>query len=361
MSMMKSLARVAAGVMLAKGIGTMMQQQQGRPGEGGMGQGGRTSRSTGGGLLGELLGGGRGGASSAGMGGGLGGGLGGSLGGALGGAAAGGGLGGILGQVLGGRTAANPGTGRPYGGQAGDRTTGHADAGHSAGHATGHATGSASGGLGGLIDGYMRRAATSRGASASTGATTGASAGASTGASAGAGGGLLGGLLGGAAAGGMLGDLLRGPARHGSQPQNDRSFGELFNDSLATQDEPEVAPTPEQNAVAGLMLRAMLQAAKSDGKIDDAEKQRLLSQIGDLDDEDRQFIRDQMAAPVDAQALARDVPKGLETQVYMMSLLAIDFDHEEEARYLRELAQALGLQQDAVNDVHEQVGVQNLN
>ncbi|WP_131673943.1 tellurite resistance TerB family protein [Paracoccus marinus] len=353
MSMMKSLARVAAGVMLAKGIGTMMQQQPGRPGEGGMGQGGRTSRSTGGGLLGELLGGGRGGASSAGMGGGLGGGLGGSLGGALGGAAAGGGLGGILGQVLGGRTAANPGTGRPYGGQAGDRTTGHADAGHTAGHATSHATGSASGGLGGLIDGYMRRAATSRGAGASTGASTGASAG--------AGGGLLGGLLGGAAAGGMLGDLLRGPARHGSQPQNDRSFGELFNDSLATQDEPEVAPTPEQNAVAGLMLRAMLQAAKSDGKIDDAEKQRLLSQIGDLDDEDRQFIRDQMAAPVDAQALARDVPKGLETQVYMMSLLAIDFDHEEEARYLRELAQALGLQQDAVNDVHEQVGVQNLN
>lgn len=287
------------------------------------------------------------------MGAGMGGGLGGGLGGALGGAAAGGGLGGILGQVLGGRTAANPGTGRPYGGQAGDRTTGHADAGHTAGQATGHATGSASGGLGGLIDGYMRRAATSRGAGASTGATTGASAG--------AGGGLLGGLLGGAAAGGMLGDLLRGPARHGSQPQNDRSFGELFNDSLATQDEPEVAPTPEQNAVAGLMLRAMLQAAKSDGKIDDAEKQRLLSQIGDLDDEDRQFIRDQMAAPVDAQALARDVPKGLETQVYMMSLLAIDFDHEEEARYLRELAQALGLQQDAVNDVHEQVGVQNLN
>ena len=173
-------------------------------------------------------------------------------------------------------------------------------------------------------------------------------------------GGMLGGLLGGAAAGGMLGDLMRGRAQAGSQPDNDKSFGELFNQSLATQDEPEVAPTPEQNAVAGLMLRAMLQAAKSDGKIDDAEKQRLLSQIGDLDEDDRQFIRDQMAAPVDAQALARDVPAGLETQVYMMSLLAIDFDHEDEARYLRELAQALGLQRDAVNDVHEQVGVRNL-
>ena len=97
--------------------------------------------------------------------------------------------------------------------------------------------------------------------------------------------------------------------------------------------------------LAGLMLRAMIQAAKSDGTIDEAEKQRLLGKLGDdLDDEERQFIRDQMAAPVDPQGLAREVPKGLEPQVYMMSLLAIDFDHEDEARYLRELAQALGLQ-----------------
>lgn len=315
MSMMKSLARVAAGVMLAKGIGTMMQQQQqqGRAHS----QQGRTNHSTGGGLLGELLGSRSGGA------GGLGGGT-------LGGMAAGGGLGGMLGQVLGGR-AANPGTGRPYGGQMGG------------------AAGGASGGLGGLIDSYARRAAQGRSGGTGMG-----------GSNMGGAGGMLGGLLGGAAAGGMLGDLMRGRAQAGSQPDNDKSFGELFNQSLATQDEPEVAPTPEQNAVAGLMLRAMLQAAKSDGKIDDAEKQRLLSQIGDLDEDDRQFIRDQMAAPVDAQALARDVPAGLETQVYMMSLLAIDFDHEDEARYLRELAQALGLQRDAVNDVHEQVGVRNL-
>ena len=51
MSLMKSLARVAAGVMLAKGVGSMMRQAQqpgGRP---------ASTRQTGGGILGDLLGG----------------------------------------------------------------------------------------------------------------------------------------------------------------------------------------------------------------------------------------------------------------------------------------------------------------
>ena len=56
MSLMKSLARVAAGVMLAKGLGTMMQNQQQSRG----GQIGR--RRTGGGILGDLLNTGLGGA-----------------------------------------------------------------------------------------------------------------------------------------------------------------------------------------------------------------------------------------------------------------------------------------------------------
>ena len=121
-----------------------------------------------------------------------------------------------------------------------------------------------------------------------------------------------------------------------------------------------MAPTPEQNAVAGLMLRAMIQAAKSDGKIDEGEKERLMGEVGDLDDEERQFIREQMAAPIDAEALARDVPKGLEPQVYLMSLMAIDFDSEAEARYLNDLATAMKLDRATVNAVHAEAGVMPL-
>lgn len=298
MSLMKSLARVAAGVMLAKGVGSMMNQRQ---------QGGTaSSRQTGGGILGDLLNAGTGGAARQTT-------------------SSGGGLGDILGQVLGGGAAGGAGTGRRYGGP------------NSAG---------AQGGLGGILD-----------------SLTGGSGRTTRGSSTGGLGDLLGGLTGGAAAGGLggiLGGMLGGQAQRGAQAQNDATFGEIFNDSLARQDEPEVAPTAEQNAVAGLMLRAMIQAAKADGKIDDAEKERLMGQLGDLDDADRAFIREQMAAPVDAQALAREVPRGLEAQVYMMSLMAIDFDNRTEAEYLNSLAQAMGIDKQTANAIHEKVGVQNL-
>ena len=67
-----------------------------------------------------------------------------------------------------------------------------------------------------------------------------------------------------------------------------------------------------------------------------------------------------MAAPVDAQALAREVPKGLEPQVYMMSLMAIDFDNRTEAEYLNSLAQAMGIDRQVINQIHQHVGVQDL-
>ncbi len=286
MSMMKTLARVAAGVMLAKGIGHVMKSR-------GNAQGGerqRSNRQTGGGILGDLLGNNTGSDGNRQTG--------------------SGGLGDILGQVLGGASG-GVGSGSRYGGP------------NSRG---------AQGGIGGILDGL------------------------GGGAAAGGLGGLLGGLLGGGAGAGAGGSL----AQRGSQPKNDASFGELFNDALIRQDEPEVAPTPEQNALAALMLKAMIQAAKSDGKIDDNEKQRLMGEFGEIDDEDRQFIREQMAAPVDPEALARETPKGLESQIYMVSLMAIDFDNESEARYLHALAQALGLGRPQVNAIHEQVGVQNL-
>lgn len=262
MSLMKTFARVAAGVVLAKGLSSAMKSRSSQ-------QGGAQSGS-GGGLLGDLLG----------------------------GAGSGGSLQDRLGQVLGGRSGG----------------------------------GAKSGGLGGLLDGLT-----------GSGGTTGGGLG-----------GLLGGLLGGgAAATGAAGGL----AAKDSQPSNDASFGELFNDAITRNDEPQVAPTPEQNAIAGLMLKAMIQAAKADGRIDDEERRKLLSHLGDdLDDEERAFIREQMAAPVDPEALARDVPRGMELQVYLVSLLAIDLDNEQEARYLHALAQAMGLSREAVNDIHEKAG-----
>lgn len=112
---------------------------------------------------------------------------------------------------------------------------------------------------------------------------------------------------------------------------------------------------------AGLMLRAMIQAAKADGEIDAAEKARLLDTIGEAaSEEDIAFVEAQLAAPVDPEALARDTPEAQKTQVYAASLMTIAVDTDDEAEYLDRLAKSMGLSEVAVNQLHMQMGLQPL-
>ena len=178
--------------------------------------------------------------------------------------------------------------------------------------------------------------------------------------STGAGGlGGLGSLLGsgGAAAGGLggIGGLLGGLAA--ARSGNDGAAGSL--EDLLSQDNPPEEPEPEDSA--GLMIRAMIMAARCDGAIDDTEKQTLMATIGEeATDEDMAFVQTAMQEAVDADALANDTPQGMETQVYSISVMAIEPDHPAEAKYLHELASALGIGQATVNEIHDSFGVQRL-
>ncbi len=266
---MKTLAKVAIGVAVAKGVSSMMKK----------------GSSGGGGLLG--------GASTE-----------------AGGASQGGGLEELLGSALGGK----PGAAQ---------------------------AGGTSGGLGGLLE--------QLGAGAQGGGQSGGL------------GGLLGGLAGGAGGGG-LGDLLGGLASKAQQPSSGDggSFGDLLNSSLRNQGEPDAEPTPDQEAAAGLMLRAMIQATKCDGEIDIAEQKKLLKNLGDISPEEEAFIDHEIEQPVDVQGLVAQVPAGLEQQVYTMSVLAIDLDSQAEAQYLHNLAEAMGINQAQVNALHDHLGVPHL-
>ncbi|MGX9353850.1 tellurite resistance TerB family protein [Roseobacteraceae bacterium S113] len=118
---------------------------------------------------------------------------------------------------------------------------------------------------------------------------------------------------------------------------------------------------PEAEEAAGLMIRAMIQAAKSDGDIDAEEQSKIIELMGDdADAEDLAFVRAQLAAPVDIDALAADTPAMQKMQVYSMSLMSIKVDTPAEAQYLDQLAGALGLDQQTVNGLHMQMGVQPL-
>lgn len=121
------------------------------------------------------------------------------------------------------------------------------------------------------------------------------------------------------------------------------------------------AVAPEAEQTAALMLRAMIQAAKSDGGIDEAERAKILDTIGDdADAEDIAFVQEQLTAPIDVEGLANDTPAAMRAQVYSASLMTIRLDTQPEAQYLDALARAMGLDQPTVNALHMQMGIQPL-
>ena len=157
---------------------------------------------------------------------------------------------------------------------------------------------------------------------------------------------------------GAAGGAAAAPGR--AAPEPNAGFGDLLNQSLRNYGEPDVPPVPQQEAAAALLLRAMIQAAKSDGKVDAAERAKLLDGLKDATQAEVDFVKAELAAPVDIEGLARQVPKGLEAQVYMMSVMAITLDNKAEAQYLNELATALHLAPAQVNSIHTQLGVPTL-
>lgn len=157
---------------------------------------------------------------------------------------------------------------------------------------------------------------------------------------------------------GGLGDLL-GSVLAGSRTAagRDQGFGDLLNESLRNGGEPDSPPAPEQEAAAALVLQAMIQAAKSDGRIDEVEQKRLTDRLGSASPEEMDFVRGLLRAPIDIAGLCRQVPDGLQPQIYAMSLAAIDFDSRIEVQYMQALAEGLGLSAAEINSIQRQMGV----
>ena len=68
-------------------------------------------------------------------------------------------------------------------------------------------------------------------------------------------------------------------------------------------------------------------------------------------------MQNELNSPVDVDALAQQTPRGLEQQIYTMSVMGIDLDTQAEAQYLHQLATALGLPKGQINAIHAKLGV----
>ena len=184
-------------------------------------------------------------------------------------------------------------------------------------------------------------------------------------------GGLLGGLLGGGAGaggglGGLLGGLLGGGAALGGSTRG-RSGGGTNYAALASlgmmafqayqawQRSQATAPQqalrtadllagPDVESHSHAVLRALIAAAKADGRIDAAEKQMISTEIGRHTDDPelQQWLDDEVARPLDAADVARSATDpAMAAEMYLASVMLVDDQQEAERNYLDELAAAL--------------------
>ena len=181
--------------------------------------------------------------------------------------------------------------------------------------------------------------------------------------------GILGGMLGGggqqqqSAGSGILGSVLGSVMGGGGAGGAASGIAGLVGGMLGGGGDAQEAPAPQQaelqqaNDQAVLMIRAMVNAAKSDGRVDEAEQQNIISKLGsDVSEAEINFLKQEFAAPLDVASFARSVPNGLEQQIYALSLTSIDLDTQNEAQYLGQLAQGLNIDANLCNQIHDQVG-----
>jgi uncharacterized membrane protein YebE (DUF533 family) len=106
------------------------------------------------------------------------------------------------------------------------------------------------------------------------------------------------------------------------------------------------------------LVRAMIGAAKADGRIDPEERQRIQAQIEalGLSGEMRDFVRDELAAPLDLDAIvAPAVCEETAAEIYAASLMAIDRTRAAEQAYLTLLAARLELAPGLVDHLNANV------
>jgi len=102
-----------------------------------------------------------------------------------------------------------------------------------------------------------------------------------------------------------------------------------------------------------ILLKAMTNAAKADGIVDEIERQRIVEFMGDMSNVEKMFVDYELSKSMNIEEFIAEIPSGMEQQVYYMSLFAIDLDSDIEREYLTMLANRLGIAHTEVDDIHE--------
>lgn len=142
--------------------------------------------------------------------------------------------------------------------------------------------------------------------------------------------------------------------------QSGQSLPEQNQSEQANQ--PQIAPavmdTFDENQHSILILKAMIASAKADGHVDADEKQKIQQAVASLgaDEAVNQLVSSELEKPLDPSEVAQSVASPEQAaEVYLASLLVADEQNFMEKAYLKELAKQLGLADDLVIQLEQQV------
>lgn len=106
------------------------------------------------------------------------------------------------------------------------------------------------------------------------------------------------------------------------------------------------------------IVRAMIAAARSDGHIDDVERQHIVAKIKSfgMEQDITSFLLGELDSGADARSIAAlaDSPEAA-AEIYLASAMVIDFEDKKERDYMNELAKGLELDPELVRSLEQEV------
>ena len=124
---------------------------------------------------------------------------------------------------------------------------------------------------------------------------------------------------------------------------------------------PPKSDTAGRAALGMILVRAMIAAARADGRLDAQESQAIFQRIESLglDPSDQALLVAEMGRPVDVDAIVNSAASPeVAAEIYLASRLAIDVDTPAEKSYLAMLAARLQLPPELVAELNRQVETQ---
>ena len=122
--------------------------------------------------------------------------------------------------------------------------------------------------------------------------------------------------------------------------------------------------TPAEHSLletkAQLIMKGMMNIAKSDGLVSPDEIQRIVGKAADagIGAQGQEWLMAELRQPLNLDAFAAEIPNPeIAAEVYAASLLAVEVDTPQERDYLRQFAEKTGLAPVVVQQIHQSLGI----